>query len=89
MNVKNVVIEIADSLFIMVLCFGTLLTAMLLNRGASDSLNYGLHFGTFAITLLGFIVCLTFIVRNSERGLKKMIERFYPNHDSVPTEDRS
>jgi uncharacterized membrane protein YbhN (UPF0104 family) len=73
---RDVFLEITDSLFIMILCFGTLLTAMFM-KGSDISLSYTIHIKTFLIVFLGLIVCLHFILKNSEKELKKMIEYLY------------
>ncbi len=73
---RTVFFEIMDSLFIMILCFGTLLTAMLM-KDSNISLTYTIHLKTFSIVFLGLIVCLGFVLCNSEKGLKKMIEQLY------------
>jgi len=73
---RNIFFEILDSLFIMILCFGTLLTAMLL-KGGNISLSYSIHMNTFLIVIFGLTVCLAFILIHSEKGLKKIIEHLY------------
>jgi hypothetical protein len=76
MGKRKIFLEILDSLFIMILCFATLLTAMLMKNN-SIRLSYTIHIKTFLVVLFGLIVYLTFVLRNSEKGLKKMIEHLH------------
>jgi len=76
MKKRTIFFEILDSLFIMILCFGTLLTAMLMKDG-NISLSYTIHMNTFLIVIIGLTVCLAFILIHSEKGLKKIIEHLY------------
>ena len=80
MKKRNAFLEILDSLFIMVLCFGTLLTAMLMKGNVS--LSYTIHMNTFLAVIIGLIVCLAFILSNSEKGLKKIIDHLYQTVNS-------
>ncbi len=73
---KNILLEIMDAMFIMILCFGTLLTAMLM-KGGAISLSYTIHPNTFLAVALALTVCLAFILMHSEKGLKKVIESLY------------
>lgn len=73
---KKIFIEIMDALFIMILCFGTLLTAMLM-KGGGINLSYTIHANTFIAVIVALIACLGFILTHSERGLKKVIESLY------------
>jgi flagellar motor component MotA len=60
----------------MILCFGTLLTAMLM-KGSDLSLTYTIHIKTFLVVIIGLAACLTFILIHSEKGLKKIIDHLY------------
>ena len=76
MKKQNIFFEIVDSLFIMLLCFGTLLTAMLM-KGGSINLTYAIHIKTLLTVILGLAIYLTFTLSYSEKGLKKVIEHIY------------
>ncbi len=76
MKKQNIFLEIVDSLFIMVLCFGTLLTAMLM-KNVSTNLTYTIHINTLLTVILGLVVYLAFTLSHSEKGLKKVIEHIY------------
>ncbi len=76
MKKRKLIFEIMDSLFIMILCFGTLLTAMLM-KDNSVSLSYTVHAETLLIVVVGLVVYFGFILKNSERDLKAMIEHLY------------
>jgi len=89
MKVNNVFLEIFDSLFIMILCFGTLLTAMLLKGDTAGTLKYSISFDSFIITITGFVICLTFILKNSEKGLRHMVEQLYIDQESTALDYKS
>jgi hypothetical protein len=76
-NGKKLAIEIFDSLFIMMLCFATLLSAMLLKNNCVSGLDYTIYIKTLSITLLGFGIYLTYMLNRSDKGLKAMIKHVY------------
>lgn len=78
---SKMLVEIFDSMFIMLLCFGTLLTAMLM-QGESSELRYVVNFKTLAITVLGLIVYLVFVLSQSEKGLKSMVNHIYSSKEN-------
>ncbi len=82
-NSKNkktsIIVEIFDSMFIMILCFATLFAALLMQKNSNNTLSYIVDLKTLAITVLGFIVYLTFLLSQSEKGLKDMINHIYSN----------
>lgn len=71
---KKIGKEIFDSLFIMILCFSTLLSAMLLKNKNMMGIDYTVYFKTFFVTILGLIAYLAYMINRSERGLKAMIQ---------------
>ena len=75
----KLIVEIFDSMFIMILCFATLLSAMLMQRGGSE-LKYIINFKTLIITVVGLIVYLTFLLSQSDKGLKYMINHIHLNN---------
>lgn len=74
---KRLMIEIVDSMFIMILCFTTLFTAMLMKSRSAFLLDYNINYETLFITMAGFMVCISFIIKHSERGLGDMLEKIY------------
>ena len=72
---------IFDTLFIMILCFATLLTTMILQGGViiggEAGMNYQIKLPSFIITMGGLLVYIIFILKISNRELKKMIEIIY------------
>ncbi|MFA9423301.1 MAG: hypothetical protein ACERLG_06970, partial [Sedimentibacter sp.] len=60
----NMVVEIFDSMFIMILCFATLLSAMLMQKKDFE-ISYIINFKTLFITLLGLVVYLAFMLSHS------------------------
>lgn len=78
---SKMLVEIFDSMFIMLLCFGTLLTAMLM-QGESSELTYVINFKTLAITVIGLVVYLVFVLSQSEKGLKSMVNHIYSDKEN-------
>lgn len=78
---SKLIVEVFDSMFIMILCFVTLLSAMLM-QGNASVLTYIIDFKTLLITISGLLIYLTFVLRQSDKGLKKMIEHNYSNQES-------
>lgn len=79
---SNFLVEIFDILFVMVLCFVTLLTTMLMRgkvivgSGSGGGLTYSFNFASFAFTASFLAIYLFYIIRHSERELKS----FYGTH---------
>jgi hypothetical protein len=80
---KNRITEIFDVLFIMILCFATLLSAMLMRgkvlvgSGNGGGRIYDFSAGTFALTFLSLGIYLVFIVARSDRELAESITLLY------------
>ena len=74
---SNLFQEIFDALFIMIICFATLLTAMILKGGTVGKSVYIVHITTLAIAILGFGVYLFFILKRSEKELKGIVSELY------------
>lgn len=74
---NSILFEIFDALFIMIICFTTLLTAMLLKGNTIGVSKYTIHITTLSITLLGLGVYLSFVLNKSEKELKLMIGQLY------------
>jgi len=78
-------VKMFDVMFIMILCFLTLFASMIL-RGAvivgsnpASSIKYSFGIISFLITLIGFIVYLFYIIPNSDKELRNMINELYTN----------
>lgn len=69
-----------DIVFIMLLCFATLLGTMLLQGGllvGGEGISYDFDFVSFAVTFGALIAYLLFVLKTSNKELKTMIERIY------------
>ena len=74
-----------DVMFIMILCFVILLSTMLFrgavivgaNPSAANKYSFGIF--SFLITFVGFIIYLAFIIPNSNKELKNMVNELYTN----------
>ena len=92
-NKNNKFVQIFDILFVMVLCFVTLLTTMLargaviVGSGAGDGMKYVFEIGSFVITFIGLIIYLVFILFNSNKELGSMIKEFYGDKEDVSKEE--
>ena len=75
-------VEVFDILFIMILCFVTLLTTMLMRgkvivgSGSGGGLTYNFSLASFAFTAIFLAIYLFYIIRHSEAELKS----FYSGH---------
>lgn len=77
-NKAGIAMEIFDTMVIMVLCFGTLFSAMILKGGTIEELKYNIDFPTFSITILLLLVYLSYVLFQSEKGLRAVINLIYP-----------
>ncbi|HKL11130.1 MAG TPA: hypothetical protein VJ990_06780 [Clostridia bacterium] len=69
--------EAFDILFIMILCFATLLSAMLIKGSNPLKMEYVLKPVTFILTFGAVMVYIWYVARESEKGLKAMVEKVY------------
>lgn len=75
--------EVFDALFILVLCFATLLTTMLtrgaviVGSGSSGGGLYDFNLISFGATMLGLGAYLLYIIPRSDKQLKKMVDELY------------
>lgn len=87
---KNRFMEIFDVLFIMVLCFATLLSTMLgrgkvlVGPGSGGGMAYTFSAWTFLLTFLGLGVYLAFVVPQSNRELGEIVESLYGTEKTDP-----
>lgn len=73
--------EIFDILFIMILCFATLLTTMIIQGGVivggDGGMSYVIKFPSFILTIGGLMLYLVYTLGESNKELKKMISFIY------------
>jgi hypothetical protein len=69
--------EAFDILFIMILCFATLLSAMLIKGNSPLQMEYVLKPATFIITVGSIGTYIWYVSRESEKGLRIMIQKIY------------
>jgi hypothetical protein len=83
-TMKKLFSEIFDMLFVLILCFLTLLIPMLMQGqvivGASGSghMQYAFYLPTFLIAAALVVAYIGFILRQSDRELRPMINEMYP-----------
>lgn len=92
-NKNNKFVQIFDILFIMVLCFVTLLATMLsrgaviVGSGAAGGIKYVFVIWSFAITFIGLIIYLIFVLTHSNRELGSMVKEFYGDKEDDSKEE--
>jgi hypothetical protein len=65
----------------MLLCFATLLTAMLMKGHSMGGLNYHVNYLTFGIMVITLLIYIFLLLTNSEKGLRSMIKTIYIDHE--------
>lgn len=81
MKQTNIFMIIFDTMFIMLLCFATLLTAMLMKGHSLGGLNYHINYITFGIMVIALLIYIFLLVSNSEKGLRSIINTIYVDHE--------
>ena len=84
---KKKLIVIFDVLFVMILCFATLLTTMILQGGLlvggdGGGLDYNFNMISFGLTAGGLFLYLIYVLKSSDKELRKMINHIHKNGDS-------
>jgi hypothetical protein len=80
---KSKLVGVFDVLFILVLCFATLLTTMVLRgqvivgSGGSEGFEYVFSLPFFVLTFASFGLYLFYILPQSNRELRTMLDRIY------------
>ena len=80
---KNRFMEVFDVLFIMVLCFATLLSTMLMRgkvlvgSGGGGGMTYTFSAWTFLLTFLGLGTYMAIVIPQSNRELGEIVESLY------------
>jgi len=77
----NIFMMVFDTMFIMLLCFATLLTAMLMKGHSMGGLNYHINYLTFGIMVIALMIYIFLLVVNSEKGLRSIIKSIYVDHE--------
>lgn len=74
-----------DTLFIMMLCFATLLTTMVLQGGVivggQGGLSYDIKWPSLIITMGGVALYIIYILKESNKELRKMISFIYKDKE--------
>ena len=70
-----------DTLFVMLLCFATLLTAMLLKGETGAGMSYLLDYPTLGITFGALALYFAYLLPLSNKGLKLTINAIYDKSD--------
>jgi len=71
-----------DVLFIMLLCFATLLATMLLQGGllvGGEGINYKFGIVSFLSVFVSVLLYIFYILKHSKKELEAIINRIYPN----------
>lgn len=66
-----------DTLFVMLLCFATLLSAMVFKGKSGTGIHYLLDLPTLAITIGALAVYFVYLLPRSNKGLKITIREIY------------
>lgn len=74
---RKLLIEIFDTFFILIICFATLLSAMIMKNNSEIGINYSVNSTEFIITIASILLYLSFIIFQSDRGLKETIRKSY------------
>ena len=74
---KNILTEVFDTFFILIICFATLLSAMVMKGKVVSGMEYSIHPIAFAITIAGLLLYLFLIMTQSDKELKDMIKKLY------------
>lgn len=83
---RNLIFEMLDALFILFLCFATLLTAMLVKGGSAVVMSYSINYVTALVTVVGLWIYFSYVLKHSELELKSMIRVFYREKSEAETE---
>lgn len=72
-----------DTLFVMLLCFATLLSAVLFKGESGPGIRYFLNLPTVALTVGALALYFGYLLPRSERGLHQTVSQVYGNaHDN-------
>lgn len=91
MVIKKLLSELFDVLFVLILCFLTLLIPMLMQgkvivgSGGSAQMHYRFYLPTFLLTVAVIIAYMAFVLHHSEKELRPMIGDLYDRAKSGHT----
>jgi protein-S-isoprenylcysteine O-methyltransferase Ste14 len=74
---KYILMEIFDTFFILIICFATLLSAMLMKGNAASGMRYIINPATFIITIAGLLLYFLYVLFQSNKELKAMIKKLF------------
>ena len=74
---RNWMHEAFDILFVMILCFATLLSAMLIKGDSLLKMEYVIRPATFMLTFGAVMLYMCYVARESEKGLREMVRKVY------------
>ncbi len=86
-KIRAFLVETFDILFVMVLCFVTLLTTMLMRgkvivgAGSGGGLTYTFNMASFAFTASFLVIYLVYIIHHSEGELKNFYAAHYDSKE--------
>jgi Na+/H+ antiporter NhaC len=84
---SSLLVQWFDVVFIMALCFVTLLATMLVRgkvlvgSGTSNGLDYSFSLITFAVVVAIFVAYIWYLLSHSDRELKEMVKHVYDEHE--------
>jgi hypothetical protein len=80
----SVSVKVFDVMFIMALCFATLLATMLVRgKTVNDADIYRIGVPSALVTVVGFTVYFIYILINSHRELKDMVNEMYTDDEAA------
>ena len=68
-----------DTLFVMLLCFATLLSAMVFKGETNAGIHYLLDLPTVGLTFGALVIYFVYLLPRSDKGLKLTIREIYKN----------
>ena len=86
-------VEVFDILFIMLLCFATLLVTMLMRgkglvgSGSGGGLDYSFKLGSFSVTAGFLLLYLFYIISHSDRELRNFFNSHYGPRNELNDND--
>lgn len=88
-KLSNPLLEIFDVLFIMILCFGTLLTTMLMQGsvlvgGSASGIHYDFKVSTLLAVAAGLVAYLSYLIPRSDKELRAIIANMYEKQNDTP-----
>lgn len=85
-HTSNAFVKIFDIVFIMLLCFATLLATMLLRgKTVNNAHIYDVKLPIVILTVVGFTLYFLYLLRHSHKELKLMVEEMY-REEEAPVE---